>query len=72
MSEKIKNNGGEIIMSVKECQVGGKKKENYFETANRYLLNDPRELLNMLMTYNKDNINPNIINTLDAKCLISP
>lgn len=72
MSEKIKKNGGEILMSVKEGQVGGKKEENYFETAKRYLLNDPRELLDMLMTYDKDNINPNIIKTLDAKCLSRP
>lgn len=45
-------------MSTKEGQVGGKKEENYFETAKRYLLTDTRELLEILMTYDKDNINP--------------
>lgn len=34
----------------------GKKEENYFETAKRYLLNDTRELLELLMTYDRDNI----------------
>jgi dynein heavy chain len=33
-----------------------KKEENYFETAKRYLLNDTRELLEMLMNFDKDSI----------------
>ena len=42
----IKAKGGEIIY-----QSGIKKEENYFETAKRYLLNDPKELLDILMNY---------------------
>lgn len=40
-TDYIKQNGGEIIMKAKEGQIGGKKEEDYFETARRYLLNDP-------------------------------
>lgn len=39
----------------------GKKEENYFETAKKYLLNDTKELLDLLMNYNKDTINPQYI-----------
>lgn len=35
-------------MSQKEGQIGGKKEENYFDTAKRYLLNDVRELMDMI------------------------
>jgi hypothetical protein len=35
-------------MGVKDGNVGGKKEENYFETAKRYLLNDTKELLDLL------------------------
>lgn len=56
-TDYIKKNG-EIIMSAKEGTIGGKKEENYFETARKYLLNDTRELLEILMTYDKDTINP--------------
>ena len=45
-------------MSTKESSMNTKKEENYFETAKRYLLNDTRELLEMLMSYDKDNISP--------------
>jgi len=35
-------------MTAKEGQLGGKKEENYFDTAKRYLLNDVRELMEMI------------------------
>jgi dynein heavy chain len=60
-TDKIRKNGGDIIMTAKDGQMGGKKEENYFETAKRYLLNDTRELLELLMTYDKDNIQPKFI-----------
>lgn len=44
--DTIREKGGDVIMTTKEG--GIKKEENYFETAKRYLLNDPRELLEML------------------------
>ncbi len=56
LTDHIKKNG-EIIITTKD----GKKEENYFDTARKYLLNDTRELLEILMLYDKDNINPNYI-----------
>ena len=35
----------------------GKKEANYFETAKKYLLNDPRDLLDTLMHFDKHSIN---------------
>lgn len=35
----------------------GKKEEDYFNTAKKYLLADPKELLDFLLTFNKENIN---------------
>jgi dynein heavy chain len=46
---------GEIIMTNVPGQIG-KKEENYFETAKRYLLTDPKELLEILMKYDRDAI----------------
>jgi dynein heavy chain len=45
MQDYIKSNGGEIILTMKEGQIGGKKEENFFETARKYLLSDPQKLL---------------------------
>lgn len=59
-------------MSAKEGQIGGKKEENYFETAKKYLLNDTRELLELLMSYDKDNISQASIQKLDQKVLHQP
>ncbi|EGR28022.1 hypothetical protein IMG5_184920, partial [Ichthyophthirius multifiliis] len=72
-TEKIKQNGGEIIMQVKEGQqLTMKKEENYFETAKRYLLNDTRELLEMLMNFDKDSIQQSTIIKLEQKVLSMP
>lgn len=53
----IKKNGGDIVMKNVEGSLV-KKEEDYFETAKRFLLNDPKDLLEMLKNYDKDNINP--------------
>jgi dynein heavy chain len=34
------------------------REENYFETAKRYLLNDPKELLELLMNFDKHSVTP--------------
>jgi dynein heavy chain len=39
----------------------GKKEEDYFETAKRFILNDAKSLLDSLLGYDKDNINPRLI-----------
>jgi len=46
----IKNKGGEIIIS-QVSALDIKKEENYFETAKKYLLNDPKDLLDILIHY---------------------
>jgi len=54
--DKIKKEkGGDIIMTADPNKMN-KKEENFFETAKRYLLNDTRELLDMLKGYDRDNI----------------
>ena len=45
----------------KDSKVFGKKIEDYFETAKRYLLADPKGLLGLLQSYKKENINPKYI-----------
>lgn len=70
-TDYIKKNG-EIIMQAKEGQIGGKKEENYFETARKYLLNDPRELLDLLMSYDKDAINAAYVAKLEQKVISQP
>lgn len=66
--DKIKKNGGDIIMTPDPNKMN-KKEENYFETAKRYLLNDTRELLDLLMTYDKDNISVKSIRKLEDAVL---
>jgi dynein heavy chain len=62
-TDYIRKNG-EIIMQAVQGQIG-KKEENYFETAKKYLLNDTKELLEMLMEYKKELINPAYILKLE-------
>lgn len=59
-------------MTIKEGQVGGKKEENFFETAKKYLLNDTKELLDMLMVYDKDNISAPLIKKLEQVVVCRP
>jgi len=35
----------------------GKKEEDFFGTAKKYLLNDPKELLDTLKMYDREHIN---------------
>lgn len=50
----------------------GKKEEDYFSTAKKYCLNDPKELLDNLMTYDRDNINPALIDKIHKKIWNDP
>ncbi|CAD8156782.1 unnamed protein product [Paramecium pentaurelia] len=72
MQEYIKQNGGEIILTMKEGQIGGKKEENFFETARKYLLSDPQKLLDQLLKYDKDSTNPAHIKKLEEKVIPQP
>lgn len=53
-----------MIMKNIEGQIG-KKEEDYFNTAKKYLLNDPKELLDSLKLYDKENINQSLITRLE-------
>ena len=49
LQDKIKSSGGQIIIK----NVDGKKEEDYFETAKKYLLNDVGALMKDLTEYKK-------------------
>lgn len=66
--DEIKEKGGDIQVKM----VNGKKEEDYFGTAKAFLLNDPKDLLNILMNYKKDNIQEKQIKKLDAGPLQNP
>jgi dynein heavy chain, axonemal len=69
--DTIKERGGEVIMRNVEGSFT-KKEEDYFETAKKYLLNDPKDLLDLLKSYDKDNINPLLINKLEQRIMSDP
>lgn len=50
----------------------GKKEEDFFGTAKKYLLNDPKELLDTLKGYDNKNINQQLIVRLEARILKDP
>lgn len=66
--DQLKQKGGEIIMKT----VDQKKEEDFFETAKKHFLNDPKDLLESLRTYDKNNINPYHINRLEKLVLVDP
>lgn len=49
LQDKIKQVGGQIVIK----NVDGKKEEDYFETAKKYLLNDVTSLMKSLTEYDK-------------------
>ncbi len=49
LQDKLKANGGQIVIK----NVDGKKEEDYFETAKKYLLNDVTTLMKDLIEYKK-------------------
>lgn len=68
LQDKIKAVGGQIIIK----NVDGKKEEDYFETAKKYLLNDVTTLMKDLTEYKKENINPAFIKKLTDKIMGDP
>jgi len=68
MQDKIKQAGGQIIVKTVE----GKKDEDYFETAKKYLLNDVSLLMKSLTEYEKESISPQLIKKLQEKILGDP
>ena len=53
MSDHIKKVGSIVIENNKET---GKKEENYFATAKLYLLSNPKELLDLLLNFDREKI----------------
>jgi dynein heavy chain, axonemal len=49
LQDKIKATGGQIVIKTTD----GKKEEDYFETAKKYLLNDVTTLMKDLTEYKK-------------------
>lgn len=68
LQDKLKVNGAQIVIK----NVDGKKEEDYFETAKKYLLNDVTTLMKDLTEYKKENINPALIKKLQEKIMIDP
>lgn len=64
LADYIKDAGGEIIMRNIEGSFG-KKEEDFFATAKKYFLNDPKELLETLLNYKKETINQKLILMLE-------
>lgn len=60
--DKIKEKGGDIQHKI----VNGKKEEDFFGTAKLYLLNDPKDLLDILMKYDRDAITEKQIKKLES------
>jgi dynein heavy chain len=68
LQDKLKANNAQIIIK----NVDGKKEEDYFETAKKYLLNDVTTLMKDLIEYKKENINPALIKKLQEKIMVDP
>jgi dynein heavy chain len=60
LQDKIKLAGGQIVIK----NIDGKKEEDYFETAKKYLLNDVTSLMKSLTEYDKENINGSFMKKL--------
>lgn len=69
--DSIKKKGGEITIKAVKDQIG-KKEEDYFDTAKRYLLNDPKDLLEVLDKYDKNHIKPQFIAKIENQCKQNP
>lgn len=53
------------MMTDPDPKAYGKKIEDYFSTAKLYLLDNPRQLLDILKGYDRENINPAFITKLE-------
>ena len=69
--DEIKRKGGDIEMRKVEGSLT-KKEEDWFVTAKKWILNDPKELLDMLLNYKKEEQNPRLIEMLRVKILPNP
>ena len=69
----IKSLGGDVIkINDPDPKNIGKKVEDFFSTAKKFLLNDPKTLIDRLKNYDKEHINPDFIKELEKKVLPDP
>lgn len=64
--------GGVVVLLQESLKLEIKKEEDYFEVAKKHLLNDPKELLELLKNFNRDTIPPMAIQRLESKVIMDP
>jgi dynein heavy chain, axonemal len=69
--DSITKKGGSVISKNVQGAIG-KKEEDYFETAKKYLLNEPKELLDMLLDYDKNSIKGSAVAKVEQGCFSNP
>jgi len=62
---------GKIIMKADPDNPFGKKIPDYFSTAKQYLLSEPKKLLSMLLSYEKESVNVALIQMLEKEIIPS-
>ncbi|CAD8198362.1 unnamed protein product [Paramecium pentaurelia] len=60
--------GGAVILLQDHFKYTGNQ-DDYFEIAKKYLLNDVKELLDLLKNYNKDSIKQHMVQQLESKII---
>ena len=68
LQDRLKQQNQQIVIK----NVDGKKEEDYFETAKKFLLNDVSTLMKDLTEYKRESINPALIKKLQDKILPDP
>lgn len=70
----IRKLGGDVLISTTRDEKTNQliKSENYFETAKRFLLQSPDQLLQILLNYDKSQVNDAMIQTLKEKVQDQP
>ena len=68
LQDRLKQQNQQIVIK----NVDGKKEEDYFETAKKFLLNDVGTLMKDLTEYKRESINPALIKKLQDKILPDP
>jgi dynein heavy chain, axonemal len=62
---------GKVIMKADPDNPYGKKIPDYFSSAKQYLLNEPKKLLSILLSYDKEGVNVALIQMLEKEIIPS-
>ena len=68
LQDKLKAQNNAIVIK----NVDGKKEEDYFETAKKFILSDVATMMKDLIEYKKESINPVLIKKLQDKIMSDP